>query len=202
MRWTRWITVALCSVVIGGALSAFSCAPASKPAAPTAMTPEQTLARGKYLVMITGCNDCHTPGSLFGAPDTTRMLAGSELGWRGPWGVSFASNLTPDAETGLGSWTDAQIMTAFRSGHRPDGSPVLPPMPWPNFALLTDEDAGAIVAYMRSLPPVKHANLKTVPPEGKYEGATLVFPQPPAWDAPKGPPPGQPPQGEPTKGAQ
>ena len=54
----------------------------------TAMTPEEKVARGKYMVSIAGCNDCHTPGGLYGATDMSRMLSGSELGWTGPWGTS------------------------------------------------------------------------------------------------------------------
>jgi mono/diheme cytochrome c family protein len=198
MRWTGWITVALCSLAVGAAAVAISCAPGSKPGEQAAMTPEQGLARGKYLVTIMGCNDCHTPGSFYGGPDSTRVLAGSELGWKGPWGISFASNLTPDPETGIGSWTEAQIVTAIRSGRRPDGSPILPPMPWPAFSGLTDEDAGAIAAYLKSLPAVKHTNLQAVPPGSEYKGAFVEFPPPPAWEAPKGAPPGD----TPTSGAQ
>ena len=196
MRWTGWLTVGLCSIAVGSGLSAISCAPASNTAGPVAMTPEQKIARGRYMVSISGCNDCHTPGSFYGLPDTSRTLAGSELGWRGPWGVSFARNLTPDS-TGIGSWTEEQIVTAIRTGRRPDGSALLPPMPWPTYANLSDEDAAAIAAYLKTIPPVKHQNLPVVPPNQKYEGGTLTFPPPPAWDAPKGPPPGgAPPSGK------
>ena len=154
------------------------------------MSADDKVARGRYLTGIIGCNDCHTPGAFYGAPDTTRVLAGSEVGWQGPWGVSFARNLSSDTETGLGSWTEAQIVTAIREGRRPDGSPLLPPMPWPTFAQMTDEDAHAIAAYIKTLPAVRHMNPKQVPPGVKYTGGALTFPPPPAWDAMNLPQPG------------
>jgi hypothetical protein len=141
------------------------------------------------LSVITGCNDCHTPGSLYGAPDTTRLLGGSDLGWHGPWGVSYPRNLTPDPETGIGSWTEDDIIKAIRTGQRPDGSPLLPPMPWPNFAHLTDEDARALAVYLKSIPPVKHQVPASTPPAAKPTGPMLSFPPPPAWDAQNLPPP-------------
>jgi mono/diheme cytochrome c family protein len=155
------------------------------------MSAEQKLEHGRYLTTVMGCNDCHTPAALYGAPDTTRRLAGSELGWQGPWGVTFARNLTSDTETGLGSWTEGQIVTAIREGRRPDGTPLLPPMPWPSFAHLTDADANAIAFYIKSVPAVRHVNLKQVPPGQPFTGAALTFPPPPAWDTPKGPPPAE-----------
>ena len=191
MRSTRLIPLMVAVTCSAVSVALWSCMPASQPgvAAPAAMTAGQKLERGRYLSVIMGCNDCHTPGSLYGAPDTTRMLAGSELGWRGPWGVSFARNLTSDTETGIGSWTEAQIVTAIREGRRPDGSPLLPPMPWPSFARMTDDDAYALAAFIKSLPAVRHVNLQQVPPGQKYAGAALTFPPPPAWDAINLPPP-------------
>ena len=84
------------------ALSALSCT-SKQPetpgtASPAAMTPRQ---RGEYLSNIMGCNDCHTPGGIYGAPDFERRLSGSELGWQGPWGVSYATNLTPVCVPGI-----------------------------------------------------------------------------------------------------
>jgi len=153
----------------------------STPAAP-AMTPVQ---RGEYLVAITGCNDCHTPGALHGAPDLKRALSGSELGWRGPWGVSYASNLTPDPETGIGTWTDAEIERALRSGVKKDGSPIAPPMPWPDFSRLSTEDMAAMIAYLRTLPPVKHKNLGPFQPGQAVTSSIITLPPPSAWDVPK-----------------
>jgi mono/diheme cytochrome c family protein len=113
--------------------------------------------RGKYLVTIGGCNDCHTPGVFLGKPDFERRLGGSEVGFEIPGlGVFHGPNLTRDQETGLGNWTAQQIVAAIRSGQRPDGRELAPIMPWRDFAVLTDEDANAIVAYLQSLPPVKN----------------------------------------------
>jgi mono/diheme cytochrome c family protein len=145
---------------------------------------KSVVERGRYLAITMGCNDCHTPGTLYGAPDFQRALSGSELGWRGPWGTSFARNLTPDHETGLGTWTEDEIANALRSGVRKDGSVLLPPMPWPNTAQMTESDLRALVAYLRSLPPVKHAVPKSLPPGGEYTGPVIPLPEPGKWDAP------------------
>jgi mono/diheme cytochrome c family protein len=75
--------------------------------------------RGKYLVNIAGCNDCHTPGYFLGKPDMARFLGGSEVGFEMPGlGVFYGPNITPDKETGIGSWTDAQIIAALQKGAR------------------------------------------------------------------------------------
>jgi len=139
------------------------------------------VARGKYLVTIASCNDCHTPGYFFGKPDMARFLGGSEVGFEIPGlGVFAGPNLTPDKETGLGGWTDEQVATALTTGVRPDGRQLAPIMPWRAFASLTKADAAAIVTFLRSLPPVKNKVagpfgpdqkattfvMKVVPPEG------------------------------------
>jgi mono/diheme cytochrome c family protein len=154
---------------------------AATPAAP-AMTP---LQRGQYLATVLGCHDCHTPGTFYGAPDMNRALSGSELGWQGPWGVSYAANLTPDSTTGIGNWSEVEIERALRSGVKKDGSPILPPMPWPDLARLTPEDMSALITFLKSIPAVSHAVPKAIPPGGKATGAFLTFPPPPAWDAPR-----------------
>jgi len=118
----------------------------------------QQVERGKYLVTIAGCNDCHTPGYFLGKPDFEHALSGSDVGFGVPGlGTFVGRNLTPDKETGLGNWTDDQIIAAFTTGLRPDGRKLAPIMPWQELAHLDREDALAIVAYLRSLPPVKHA---------------------------------------------
>jgi mono/diheme cytochrome c family protein len=115
------------------------------------------VARGKYLVQLGGCNDCHTPGYFLGKPDTSRYLSGSDVGLEVPGlGVFVAPNLTPDKDTGLGNWTGPEIVTAIRTGLRPDGRMLAPIMPWRNLAVLTDADAQAIAAYLKDLPPVSH----------------------------------------------
>jgi mono/diheme cytochrome c family protein len=113
------------------------------------------LARGKYLATIIACADCHTPGAMLGKPDLGRLMGGSEVGFEMPGlGVFHPPNLTPDKETGIGAWTSEQIVTAIRTGVRPDGRILVPIMPWHFYAALTDEDARAIAAYLKSLPPV------------------------------------------------
>ncbi len=114
--------------------------------------------RGQYLVNIGGCHDCHTPGYFFGEPDMNRYLGGSDVGFEMPGlGVFVGRNLTSDKETGLGSWTTEQIITALQKGERPDGRMLAPIMPWHAFAKLTDEDAHAMVAFLQSLPPVSNS---------------------------------------------
>lgn len=118
---------------------------------------DPAVERGKYLVTIAGCNDCHTPGYFLGKPDMTRFLGGSEVGFEMPGlGTFHGPNLTPDKATGLGGWTDAQVMTALQTGVRPDGRVLAPIMPWHAFANLTKEDVAAIVAFLRSIPPVSN----------------------------------------------
>jgi mono/diheme cytochrome c family protein len=153
--------------------------------------------RGKWLVNLGGCHDCHSPKVLSPAgpvPDESRLLSGAPAhtpvpeipegtttmdpngwgvltnldltAWAGPWGVSFPANLTPDVETGLGSWTEEMFMKAIRTGkHMGEGRPILPPMPWQNFALLEDENLKAIFAYLRSLPAIKNAVPEPIPPK-------------------------------------
>jgi mono/diheme cytochrome c family protein len=149
----------------------------------TTISNAQTLVeRGKYLASFGGCMDCHTPGYFFGKPEMQRYLGGSEVGFEIPGlGVFYGPNLTPDKETGLGNWTDEQIVAAMQKGVRPDGRVLAPIMPWRALANLTKEDAGAIVAYLRSLPPVRNKVpgpfgpseeptsfvMKIVPPQGK-----------------------------------
>jgi mono/diheme cytochrome c family protein len=114
------------------------------------------IARGKYLVTIAGCNDCHTPGYFFGKPDMARFLGGSDVGFEIPGlGVFVGPNLTPDP-TGLGDWTNEQIVTALQTGVRPDGRQLAPIMPWHAFANLTKEDVTAIAAFLKGIPAVSN----------------------------------------------
>lgn len=179
MRWTAWTPVVTLLAAVAFAVPLIAAAPSAKDAA--------RIKRGEYLATVTGCNDCHTPGALYGAPDFERRLSGSEIGWRGPWGVSYARNLTSDPETGLGKWTEQQIVDALKTGMKPDGTPLLPPMPWPNATALTDEDVHALAAYLKSLPPVKHRVPDVVEPEkaASATGSIIDLPPPPAWDAPR-----------------
>lgn len=142
------------------------------------------VARGKELVFSIGCNDCHTPkkmGPKGPELDTERLLSGHReeanlppppalpkgpwgivtsmelTAWSGPWGVSYAPNLTPDENTGLGIWTEDMFLQALRTGrHMGVSRPILPPMPWEVYGRLPEEDLKSIYAFLRSLPPVKN----------------------------------------------
>ena len=142
------------------------------------------IERGAYLVRTMGCNDCHTPwkiGPRGPEPDMTRALTGhpqdlvmppppalppgpwawmggiTNTAFAGPWGVSFTANLTPDADTGLGQWSEEMFMQALRTGrHEGKGRQILPPMPWSMIGKLTDEDLKSLFAYLQSLPPVRN----------------------------------------------
>ena len=93
-----------------------------------------------------------------GNPDTSRFLGGSEVGFEIPGeGVFFGRNLTPDAETGIGNWTVEEIAHTIRTGETPDGRILAKIMPWEAFASLTDEDALAMAAYLKSIDPVSNA---------------------------------------------
>lgn len=111
---------------------------------------------GAYLAGPLGhCIECHTP-LVDGRPDYGQIGSGGNP-FYGPWDVSVSRNLTPDPESGLGNWTDDQIKQAIRHGIRADGSPLLPPMGFPYYANITETDLDALVAYLRSLAPVRTA---------------------------------------------
>ena len=139
--------------------------------------------RGAYLVGMMGCNDCHTPwkmGPQGPEPDMTRALTGhpqevvmppapaasgpwiwhggaTNTAFAGPWGVSFTANLTPDKETGLGTWTEEMFIATMRTArHQGKGRPILPPMPVKMIGRANDEDLKSIFAYLQSLAPVKN----------------------------------------------
>ena len=133
---------------------------------------QRQLSRGEYLATIMDCGGCHTGGALAGQPDPKLHLAGSNIGFGVPGlGVFYPPNLTPDRETGLGSWSEADIVRAVRQGVRPDGRELAPVMPWRNYAALTDEDARALARHLKGLPPVRNA----VPP---LTGASETPPAP------------------------
>ncbi len=93
------------------------------------------------------------------------VTTGDMTGWKGPWGTSFAANLTPDKETGIGSWTPEMFIKALRTGkHMGTGRDILPPMPWFDIGHLSDPDLKAIFSYLQSLKPVSNAVPDPVPP--------------------------------------
>jgi mono/diheme cytochrome c family protein len=133
------------------------------PVTADASLPAETAERGRYLVGLLGCGNCHTDGALIGAPDSDRVLAGSSVGiaWGNPLeqrnpGVVYPGNLTPDVETGIGGWTEEQIVAMLRSGIDAHGGRALAVMPWLAYSKLTEEDAAAIALYLRSLAPIVH----------------------------------------------
>lgn len=124
--------------------------------APAPAAAQDSLKRGEYLAAIMDCTGCHTPGALTGQPDMQRYLAGADVGFQIPGlGVFYPPNLTPD-ETGLGTWSEAEIVRAVRAGERPDGRMLVPVMPYHSYAKLTDADAAALAAYLKSLKPVRN----------------------------------------------
>ena len=163
------------------------------PMPPTPPSQGELIARGKYLVNAVGCDDCHSPKVMTEhgpEPDPARRLSGHNQneplppldkgagtkGWVlfnmnltafvGPWGISYAANLTPD-DTGIGAWTFDNFLTAIRKGKYKglEGSrDLLPPMPWQMYRNLTDEDLKAIFTYLKSLPPVNNLVPAPKPP--------------------------------------
>jgi mono/diheme cytochrome c family protein len=131
--------------------------------------------RGEYLAVIMDCSGCHTPGALIGQPDMTRPLAGSDVGFEIPGlGIFYPPNLTSDPEAGLGTWSETDIVKAVRTGVRPDGRQLAPVMPYHSYGRLTDEDAGALAAYIKSLKPVDHRVPAIVGPSEKPKAPYLT----------------------------
>lgn len=153
--------------------------------------------RGEYLVWFGSCRDCHTPKVMTPMgpiPDSTRSLSGHPANevlpatpaglfgpdkwgaltnnnltaWIGPWGTTYARNLTPDTATGLGSWTESMFIKTMRTGkHMGEGRDLLPPMPWQSLAQLTNDDLKAIWAYLRSIKPIENAVPDPLAPTGE-----------------------------------
>lgn len=126
--------------------------------------------RGEYLVELLGCGACHTDGALVGEPDESLALAGSRIGiaYTSPFendkpGIVFAPNLTPDRDTGIGRWTDDEIKNAVRAGLGRHGPERILVMPWQGYAQISEDDAWAIVAYLRSMEPVENQVPVNVP---------------------------------------
>jgi len=152
---------------------------------------ETPIERGKYLVTLGGCGDCHTPGYFLGHPDMKRVLGGSDVGFAIPGlGVFVGRNLTPDKETGLGDWSIEQIVTAITTGKRPNGRILAPAMPWRALSQLTPSDAEAIAAYLKSLPAVNHAVPGPFGPDETPSGLVyMIVPGDVYASMPKPPPP-------------
>jgi mono/diheme cytochrome c family protein len=153
------------------ALTLISCACVAQ----LAQAQESLLERGTYLAhSIVGCGNCHTPRNADGTPDDTKELAGTFL-IEDPAFRAYAPNITQDKETGIGAWSDAEIIRAIRDGIRPDGTILGPPMPsYYFYRNMSDNDVKAIVAYLRTVKPVHN-----VVPRSEYH-----VPLPPAWGPP------------------
>jgi mono/diheme cytochrome c family protein len=198
MNRNEKITVAAATLV--ASLAIIVAANAARPVAsknPASPAPQMTRAeqveRGKYLVTIGGCHDCHTPWVMQPngkpGPDMTRALSGhpqqfpikeqnkftsdrwgyagaaTNTAFSGPWGVSFAANLTPDVHTGTGIWTFDIFKNTIRNGrHWGVGRPLNPPMPWFNYREMTDQDLAAVFAYTRTLKPISNKVQEPLPP--------------------------------------
>jgi hypothetical protein len=189
----------IASVVLVCVIAAAGSVAAAEKASSNQASKEQ-VERGRYLVNLGGCNDCHSP-KVFSregmAPDATRLLSGHpsdsklpEVDTRayapgywylmgqhltafvGPWGTTYAANLTPDEQTGIGLWTEDIFVKAMRTGkHMGEGRPIMPPMPWPNLAQVKDDDLKAMFAYLKSLPPIKNVVPAPVPPAAPAGGS-------------------------------
>jgi hypothetical protein len=201
MKKLHKLLFAIACLVVGQVVVSLYCctAPEQKANAatppPTAMSKDQMVTKGKYLVTVSGCNDCHSPKIMTAMGpivDSTRPLSGSPaemklpkidtnqvtpgkwyLGssdltaWVGPWGISYAANLTPDSATGTGTWTDEMFIKIIRSGKFMGvevGRPIMPPMPVADFQAFTDDDLKCILAYLKSLKPIKNHVHDYVPP--------------------------------------
>lgn len=187
-------TLMLATLGTSACTQAPSSPPASTDAAPSAAS---LVERGKVLVTIGGCHDCHSPkkfGPKGPEPDMARALSGHPqdiridtpykpapgspwtvatddtlTAWSGPWGISFSPNLTPDPNTGLrsGVWTEEVFIKAMRTGkHMGTSRDILPPMPWPFLAQLSDDDLKAIWAYLGTVTPVTNHVPEPIPPAG------------------------------------
>ena len=167
--------------------------PAAAPAAPTA---ESQIERGRMLIIGGGCHDCHTPKkigpngpeadmdrALSGHPESQKITAPFKqpkdipwtthinddlTAWSGAWGVSFAANLTPDENTGIGIWSEDMFVNALKQGkHMGKSRPILPPMPWYFYGQLPDQDLKAMFAYLKSIKPIQNRVPVPLTPDGK-----------------------------------
>ena len=159
--------------------------------APGAAPSAKMIERGKYLATIGACNDCHSPKldpqqhpdpkrPFSGRPQTTmapsqnngEIHASLDLtAWAGPWGVSYGANLTPDPETGLKKrYTEASFIKTLRTGKKPEGEDLLPPMPWELYKVMPDDDLKALYAYLQTIPAIKN-NVKNAAPPGTMKAA-------------------------------
>lgn len=171
---------------------AMTVAALSIPAIAQDIAKDQQIKRGEFIAKVGGCSDCHAPlkpgpngpatdlsRGLSGHPEGLKMPPPPKLGdgpwlwtgaatntaFAGPWGVSYAPNLTPDNDTGIGKWREEDFIKAIRTGrHLGVGRPIMPPMPWEAYRNFPDADVKALFAYLRSQPAVKNKVPEYQPP--------------------------------------
>lgn len=182
MRFRAPVLFAACLVSLSGLASleglqqAATKSPYPKPS-PMKLAPgASSVERGGQLVLLGGCNDCHTPKLPGGKWDRARALSGHPsnaplapdvvggvstnlmlTSWKGPWGATLSRNITPDKETGIGSWSLADFKKTIRTGVNPKGEVVRPPMPIDTLQNVPEEDLEAIYAYLMSVKPIRNA---------------------------------------------
>jgi hypothetical protein len=194
MRHTKFI---LTTLLIGSAMvwSCQQGERKEDPLVQSAVSTEEAQKRGQFLVGIGGCADCHSPKKMTAhgpVIDSSRHLSGHPAGsplppiaasalqpgnwvlmapdvtaFVGPWGISYAANLTSDSATGLGAWTEHQFIQTMRTGKHlgmENGRPVLPPMPWEAVGKMSDDDLKSMLAYLKSLPAITNRVPGPVPP--------------------------------------
>jgi hypothetical protein len=167
---------------------------------------EDPVARGRYLVSFSGCNDCHTPWAFnkemgMPVPDHTRFLSGNPVGapepsgkvdprtdlafigatftsFKLPFGNVYSANLTPDKETGIGNWTEEMFLNVFHKGTHMgvEGRPVLPPMPWQEYRNMTDDDLKAVFAFLKTIPAIHNPVADPKVPKPVLDGMLKVLP--------------------------
>ncbi len=186
MKTTYFIAIVFSAIMV-------ACSPKSKePVKATEVSLAEQITKGKRLVTVLGCNDCHSPKvmtALGPVPDSLLLLSGhpatevlaeydkeilksyvlfnmNSTATTGPWGTSFAANLTPDP-TGIGSWTEEQFIRAMKEGKwkgLENSRNLLPPMPWQSYGNMTDDELKAIFVYLKSIKPVSNLVPIAIPP--------------------------------------
>ncbi len=174
--------------ITGRAFAFAALASAAMLADPASAQDAKLLARGTYLMnSIVACGNCHVQRDPTGKPIAEKGLSGGMVFDEEPF-RAVAPNITPDPETGIGKWTDAQLAKAIREGIRPDGTVIGPPMPIAFYRGISDDDLKAIIAYLRAQPPVKNEVAKSVyriPLPPNYGPPVANVKAPPTTDAVK-----------------
>ena len=201
---TLFTTIGIAAAATALAALAGCNRPSAAPAQPSNDGKAAQIERGRHQVANGGCNDCHTPrkfdpevgmpvpdmsrmlsGHPEGAPDPVGAPAGHDMGVIGatmtsyklPFGTVYTANLTPEKDTGLGAWTPEMFMRAVRTGRHMGGNgrPILPPMPWPNVAQLSDSDIKAVFAFLQSIPAIRNDVPAPKVPDAVMDGIAASY---------------------------